>query len=305
LILDFGDFQNANGDFANFNQSDSNEDFADFSSFQFSSGPPSKANDGFEEISSSKSNNDLLDSLLGNSSVTPILSANVSQTPSFDSDLNQLNFQQPQVFNAIPMQNTVPMQNSVYPIPLIQGQSTVQSQQQIDISSNHSMNVNFQQTSTSMGIPQQQVFGMMQPTNFTPQFNIPQSHSTQIISGNMQAPILGNSSNTMISPSFPIQNFPPTDSSNCMFPNVINQSLPPNNANMFSKNNTWANTNLNISLDNLSPASQFKRSSAPSINQLQQGLSINTASYQTNSLANSIGSISLSQNSSTNKSTIF
>lgn len=294
LILDFVDFENANGDFANFNQEENNEDFADFSSFQFSSAQPTQTPEEFNDFTSSASNADLLESILSNPPINPNNSSvNIQPSQNLSANITPLTFQQPQTYNMMPAQNTM------YTMPMMQGQPTaIQSQQHIGISANSSMNINYQQSTLYM--PQQPIVGLMQSNNVGPQFqNMSPSNPTQNLNS--------NSNNFMQLSSFPGQAIAPNSTMPQMFPMVGNQSYP-NMMNMGSKNNTWSDTNLNISLDNLSPASQFKKSSAPSINQLQKGISINSSTYphsQLNSLSNSIGSLSLNQSNASNKSTIF
>jgi len=297
FILDF-DFQNANGDFASFSQADGIADFADFSSF---SSQPTQTTDEFDDFISSNSNNDLLESILDNPLIIPNNSSGtIPQT--LGANISPLSFQQPQTFNTIPVQNTM------YSLPVMQGQPpTMQSQQQIGITANHSMNINYQQNTLFM--PQQPVVGMMQSNNLVPQFQNMTPNTTQGVTSNGPVSLQTNPNNFMPFPNYTGHNLSQNNSVNpCMFPISSNQNYSNMGPMMDLKSNTWSNTNLNINLDNLSPANQFKKSSGPSINQLQMGLPINSAAYphnQINSLSNSIGAISLSQNNANNKSTIF
>ncbi|XP_029650478.1 clathrin interactor 1 isoform X3 [Octopus sinensis] len=249
IFTDFSDFKSStsqNGVTTDIASSNSNGDFGEFSAFQgvsatsVTSSSQSNFAD-FSKMNTAASQN--------SSSVQPVAA---STTPS--ADLYDV-FTAP-VSNPASGGNIPPMQAPNLASPM-NPSGTLTSQ-----------------ITTGSAISMQTLSGMSLGTGTVPMQGIGMMPSTMMFQANMMSP----QSTTMMSP--PAMMSPPTMMSGTGTPfstptGAVNpipaMAIPMSIPQTSSNNNTWTDSSgLNISLESLNPNARFQKSTAPSMNQLQQ-----------------------------------
>ncbi|GAB1611112.1 clathrin interactor 1-like isoform X2 [Argonauta hians] len=248
LFTDFSDFKSSNsqnGVAADIGSTNSNGEFGEFSAFQ------GVAASSVSSSSSSQSNfadfSKMNTAAPQNSSTVPPVAA--STTPSADL-YDMFSSANPASGGSIP-----PMQAPNLASPM-NPSGTLTSQ--ITTGSAISMQTMSGMTLGTGSVPMQGI-GMV-PSTMMFQANMMPPQSTPMMSppGMMSAPNMIPSTGTPFSA--------PTNAVNPIPAMAIPMSIPQS-----SSNNTWTDTNgLNISLESLNPNARFQKSTAPSMNQLQQ-----------------------------------
>ncbi|XP_052821697.1 clathrin interactor 1 isoform X2 [Octopus bimaculoides] len=248
LFTDFSDFKSSasqNGVTTDIASSNSNGEFGEFSAFQgvAATSVTSSSQSNFADFSKMNTA-----APQNSSSVQPVVA---STTPSADLyDVFSTPVSNPASGGSIP-----PMQAPNLASPL-NPSGTLTSQ-----------------ITTGSAISMQTLSGMSLGTSTVPMQGIGMMPSTMMFQANMMSP----QSTTMMSP--PAMMSPPTMMSGAGTPfstptgavNPIPAMAIPMSIPQTSSNNTWTDSSgLNISLDSLNPNARFQKSTAPSMNQLQQ-----------------------------------